>query len=129
VTSATILVVEDNDRNLKLVRDVLEHAGYRVLVATSGEDGVALAVEQPPDLVLLDLGLPGIDGHEALRRLRASPRTRSLPVVAVTAYAMAADRERALRAGFDGYLDKPLDVRALPLDVRRFLSTEEHARG
>jgi two-component system cell cycle response regulator DivK len=129
VTGATILVVEDNDRNLKLVRDVLEHAGFRVVIATSGEDGVALAVQQPPDLVLLDLGLPGIDGHEALRQLRASPRTRSLPVVAVTAYAMAADRERALRAGFDGYLDKPLDVRALPLDVRRFLSREERARG
>ena len=127
MTGATILVVEDNDRNLKLVRDVLEHAGFRVLVATSGEDGVELAVEQPPDLVLLDLGLPGIDGHEALRRLRASPRTRSLPVVAVTAYAMAADRERALEAGFDGYLDKPLDVRSLPVDVHRFLSAEEDA--
>lgn len=87
-----------------------------------------LAVEQPPDLVLLDLGLPGIDGHEALRRLRASPRTRSLPVVAVTAYAMAADRARALEAGFDGYLDKPLDVLSLAWDVRRFLQTEEAVR-
>jgi two-component system, cell cycle response regulator DivK len=129
VTGATILVVEDNDRNLKLVRDVLEFAGFHVVVATSGEAGVDLAVEQPPDLVLLDLGLPGIDGHEALRRLRASPRTRSLPVVAVTAYAMAADRARALAAGFDGYLDKPLDVRSLPTDVRRFLAAEGAGRG
>lgn len=128
MTAATILVVEDNDRNLKLVRDVLEHAGFRVVAASSGETGVDLAVEQPPDLVLLDLGLPGIDGHEALRRLRASPRTRALPVVAVTAYAMAADRARALEAGFDGYLEKPLDVRSLPLDVRRFLHREETTR-
>jgi two-component system cell cycle response regulator DivK len=128
VTGATILVVEDNDRNLKLVRDVLEHAGFHVVVASSGETGVDLAVEHPPDLVLLDLGLPGIDGHEALRRLRASPRTRSLPVVAVTAYAMAADRARALEAGFDGYLEKPLDVRSLPLDVCRYLQAEEAPR-
>ena len=128
MTGATILVVEDNDRNLKLVRDVLEHAGFRVVAASSGETGVDLAVEQPPDLVLLDLGLPGIDGHEALRRLRASPRTRALPVVAVTAYAMPADRARALEAGFDGYLEKPLDVRSLPLDVRRFLRPEETTR-
>ena len=128
MTGATILVVEDNDRNRKLVRDVLEHAGFRVVVASSGETGVDLAVEQPPDLVLLDLGLPGIDGHEALRRLRASPRTRALPVVAVTAYAMAADRARALEAGFDGYLEKPLDVRSLPLDVHRFLRPEETTR-
>jgi two-component system cell cycle response regulator DivK len=122
VTGATVLVVEDNDLNLKLVKDVLEHAGFSVVVARSGETGVDLAVEQQPDLVLLDLGLPGIDGHEALRRLRASPRTRSLPVVAVTAYAMAADRARALEAGFDGYLEKPLDVLSLPRDVRRFLA-------
>ena len=128
MTGATVLVVEDNDRNLRLVRDVLEHAGYRVVVASTGETGVDLAVEQPPDLVLLDLGLPGIDGHEALRRLRASPRTHRLPVVAVTAYAMPADRLRALEAGFDGYLEKPLDVLALPGDVRRFLHPEEAAR-
>ena len=128
MTEATVLVVEDNDRNLRLVKDVLEHAGFRVVVARSGESGVDLAVERPPDLVLLDLGLPGIDGHEALRRLRASPRTRGLPVVAVTAYAMPADRVRALEAGFDGYLEKPLDVLSLPRDVRRFLHAKEAVR-
>ena len=116
-----ILVVEDNERNLKLLRDVLEYAGYDVRVARTGEDGVTLAVKEPPDLVLMDLQLPGIDGMEALRQLRASPRTSDIPVVAVTAQAMKQDRERALEAGFDGYVEKPISVRAFPEQVRRFL--------
>ena len=120
-----ILVVEDNERNLKLLRDVLEYAGYDVRVARTGEDGVTLAVKEPPDLVLMDLQLPGIDGMEALRQLRASPRTADIPVVAVTAQAMKQDRERALEAGFDGYLEKPISVRAFPGQVRSFLRDEE----
>jgi len=120
-----ILVVEDNERNLKLLRDVLEYAGYDVRVARTGEDGVTLAVKEPPDLVLMDLQLPGIDGMEALRRLRESPRTACIPVVAVTAQAMKQDRERALDAGFDGYVEKPISVRAFPDQVRRFLSGGE----
>jgi two-component system, cell cycle response regulator DivK len=120
-----ILVVEDNERNLKLLRDVLEYAGYDVRVARTGEDGVTLAVEEPPDLVLMDLQLPGIDGMEALRQLRESPRTADIPVVAVTAQAMKHDRERALDAGFDGYVEKPISVRAFPDQVRGFLSGGE----
>jgi CheY-like chemotaxis protein len=120
-----ILVVEDNERNLKLLRDVLEYAGYDVRVARTGEDGVTLAVKEPPDLVLMDLQLPGIDGMEALRQLRASPRTADVPVVAVTAQAMKEDRERVLEAGFDGYVEKPISVRAFPEQVRRFLSGGE----
>ena len=120
-----ILVVEDNERNLKLLRDVLEYAGYDVRVARTGEDGVTLAVKEPPDLVLMDLQLPGIDGMEALRRLRESPRTAGIPVVAVTAQAMKQDRERALDAGFNGYIEKPISVRAFPDQVRRFLTGEE----
>ena len=120
-----ILVVEDNERNLKLLRDVLEYAGYDVRVARTGEDGVTLAVKEPPDLVLMDLQLPGIDGMEALRRLRESPRTADIPVVAVTAQAMKQDRERALDAGFNGYVEKPISVRAFPDQVRRFLSGGE----
>ena len=116
-----ILVVEDNERNLKLLRDVLEYAGYDVRVARTGEDGVTLAVKEPPDLVLMDLQLPGIDGMEALRRLRESPRTADIPVVAVTAQAMKQDRERALAAGFNGYIEKPISVRAFPDQVRGFL--------
>jgi two-component system cell cycle response regulator DivK len=117
-----ILVVEDNERNLKLLRDVLEHAGYAVRVARTGEDGISSAVSEPPDLVLMDLQLPGIDGMEALRRLRESPRTAAIPVVAVTAQAMKHDRERALEAGFNGYIEKPISVRAFPDQVRGFLS-------
>ena len=117
-----ILVVEDNERNLKLLRDVLEYAGYDVRVARTAEDGITLAVSEPPDLVLMDLQLPGIDGMEALRRLRESPRTADIPVVAVTAQAMKHDRERALEAGFDGYIEKPISVRAFPDQVRGFLS-------
>jgi two-component system, cell cycle response regulator DivK len=117
-----ILVVEDNERNLKLVRDVLEYVGYDVRVARTAEDGIALAVKEPPDLVLMDLQLPGIDGMEALRRMRENPRTADIPVVAVTAQAMRQDRERALEAGFNGYIEKPISVRAFPDQIRSFLS-------
>src|SRR5215472_18543765 len=120
-----ILVVEDNERNLKLLRDVLEYAGYDVRAARTAEDGIALAASELPDLVLMDLQLPGIDGMEALRRLRESPQTADIPVVAVTAQAMKHDRERALQAGFDGYVEKPISVREFPDQVRGFLSGEK----
>jgi two-component system, cell cycle response regulator DivK len=119
-----ILVVEDNERNLKLLRDVLEYAGYDVRVARTAEDGITSAASEPPDLVLMDLQLPGIDGMEALRRLRENPRTADIPVVAVTAQAMKQDRERALEIGFNGYIEKPISVRAFPDQVRSFLSGE-----
>jgi two-component system cell cycle response regulator DivK len=124
MTATRVLVVEDNDRNLKLVRDVLVHAGFVVVEARSGEQGVTLAREAPPDLVLMDLGLPGMDGTEALRLLRGYPATAGIPVVAVTAYAMPTDEERSRAAGFDGYLTKPLDVLALPGQVRGYLAVE-----
>jgi two-component system cell cycle response regulator DivK len=114
-----ILVVEDNPKNLKLVRDVLTYAGFEVIEATSGEDGVRLAAESVPDLILMDLQLPGIDGAEALRQIRAGER--QVPVVAVTAFAMNNDRTRAFDAGFDGYVEKPISVRALPQQVTDFL--------
>jgi len=120
----TILVVEDNERNLKLVRDVLQFAGYRVVAASSAEQGIELALAEPPDLVLMDLQLPGMTGTEALERLRLSPRTSAVPVVAVTAFAMKDDRVQALAAGFDGYLTKPISVPALPGQVRGFLRSE-----
>jgi two-component system cell cycle response regulator DivK len=120
---ATILVVEDNALNLKLVRDVLQHAGYRVVEATTGEEGVRLATEMHPDLVLMDLQLPGIDGSEALRLLRRSGAP-PVPVVAVTAFAMTEDRLRVERDGFDAYIEKPLRIRALPGLVRRLLGQE-----
>jgi two-component system, cell cycle response regulator DivK len=122
VSPGRILVVEDNPKNLKLVRDVLRFCGYEVIEATSGEDGVRLAADASPDLILMDLQLPGIDGAEALRRIRASERTRDVPVVAVTASAMDVDRERAFASGFDGYVEKPISVRRLPQQVRDFLA-------
>ena len=119
MTARRILVVEDNPKNLKLVRDVLTYAGFEVIEATSGEDGVRLAAELGPDLILMDLQLPGIDGAEALRQIRATET--AVPVVAVTAFAMNNDRTRAFEAGFDGYVEKPISVRALPQQVRDFL--------
>ena len=114
-----ILVVEDNPKNLKLVRDVLTYAGFEVIEATSGEDGVRLAHEMGPDLILMDLQLPGIDGAEALRQIRTGEK--HVPVVALTAFAMNNDRTRAFEAGFDGYVGKPISVRALPQQVSDFL--------
>lgn len=119
----TVLVVEDNALNLKLIRAVLEHAGFTVVVATSGEEGVNVATRGGLDLVLMDLQLPGIDGTEAMRRIRAHPGSRELPVVAVTAFAMPADREQVSSAGFDGYIEKPISTRALPEIVRRHVRT------
>ena len=120
MSQSRILVVEDNPKNLKLVRDVLTHSGYEVIEATSGEDGVRLAHEGSPDLILMDLQLPGIDGAEALRQIRVGGEDQ-VPVVAVTAFAMNDDRKRAFESGFDGYLEKPISVRALPQQVRDFL--------
>ena len=117
-----ILVVEDNPLNLKLVRDVLTVSGYEVVAAPSGEEGVTLAQTCDPDLVLMDIQLPGIDGYEALRQLRQNSQLDGVPVVAVTAFAMREDRERAAREGFDGYIGKPISVRALPSQVSEFLS-------
>ena len=121
MTAERILLVEDNDKNLKLTRDLLEWAGFAVDAATTGEDAIAQAERSAPDLVLMDLQLPGMDGHEALARLRQNPRTADVPVVALTASAMPLDRERALAAGFDGFLEKPINVRQFPDQVRRYL--------
>ena len=117
-----VLIVEDNPRNLKLVRDVLNHAGYRTLEAGNAEDGLALARADRPSLVLMDVQLPGMDGVEALAQLRTDRETAGIPVVALTAFAMKDDRERFASAGFDGYLEKPLDVRALPVKVAALLA-------
>jgi CheY-like chemotaxis protein len=105
-----ILVVEDNEKNMKLFRDVLQATGYETLEASTGEEALDLARSELPALVLMDVQLPGIDGVEALGRLREDPLTASIPVLALTAQAMQGDRERFLDAGFDGYLAKPVNV-------------------
>ena len=114
-----ILLVEDNEKNMKLLRDVLRAEGYRILEATSGARAVELATEHRPDLVLMDVRLPDLDGLEALGRLRGDDRTASLPVLAVTAQAMEGDRERFLAAGFDAYVSKPVNVGELVDTVRQ----------
>ena len=113
-----VLVVEDNEKNMKLFRDVLQASGYRTLEATTGEAAVELALAHAPALVLMDVQLPGIDGKEALARLRGDERTEAIPVLALTAQAMQGDRERFLDAGFDGYLSKPVDIVELVDAVR-----------
>ncbi len=121
MTGPVVLLVEDNPRNLKLARDVLTHAGFTVRVASTGEDAIADTEVALPDVILMDLQLPGIDGHTALARLRAEPRTADIPVVALTAFAMAADRSRAFAEGFDGYLEKPISVKDFAGQVRAAL--------
>ena len=119
MTGERILVVEDNEKNMKLFRDVLGATGYRTVEATTGGEAVLLATEQAPDLVLMDIQMPDVDGVEALRRLRADERTAAIPVLAVTAQAMQGDRELFLAEGFDGYLSKPVNVRELIGTVRQ----------
>jgi two-component system, cell cycle response regulator DivK len=121
VSTAPILVIEDNPKNLKLVRDVLQHEGYEVLEASSAELGLELAEARTPGLVFMDLQLPAMDGLEAMQVLRSREPTRSVPVVAVTAFAMEDDRRRALAAGFDGYLTKPVSPTVLRAEAERFL--------
>jgi two-component system cell cycle response regulator DivK len=116
-----ILLVEDNDNNRLLVRDVLKASGYRVAEAETAEDGLRMAVQQQPALILMDIQLPGMNGIEALRQLRADPATRAIPVIAVTASAMTQDRHQIMAAGFDGYQSKPISVKGFLQAVREIL--------
>jgi two-component system, cell cycle response regulator DivK len=118
---SVILIVEDNDKNMKLARDVLQSKGYSTLEAITGEEGVQLARERKPDLVLMDIQLPGINGMEALRQLRADPACARIPVVAFTASVTPTDRSLIAAAGFDGFLSKPVNLKEFLDTVRRLL--------
>jgi len=107
--SATILIIEDNEQNRYLAAFLLVKSGYRVVEAADGPTGLALAADRPPGLILLDIQLPRMDGYEVARRLRDQPALRQVPIVACTSYAMPGDRQKALAAGCDGYLEKPID--------------------
>jgi two-component system, cell cycle response regulator DivK len=120
VADALVLIVDDNEKNVKLARDVLRFSGFRTLEAASGGEGVELAIEHTPDVILMDIRLPDMDGTAALRRLREHDRTAHVPVVALTSFAMKGDRERFLAEGFDGYLEKPISVTEFPDEVRRY---------
>jgi two-component system cell cycle response regulator DivK len=128
VDGELILVVEDNEKSRKLVRDVLRFHGFATIDAATAAEGLALARERYPRLILLDIQLPDLDGTAVLARLRAEPATAAIPVVAFTAFAMQGDRERLLAAGFDGYLAKPVNIKALPEQVRRFCTVGVQAR-
>ena len=111
MANVPILIVEDNEKNRKLVRDILQFKGYQVLESETAEEGIRLAREKKPSLILMDFHLPGMNGIEAFKVLRADPQTRSIPVVAVTASAMPEDRRRMVEAGFDGVQTKPINVK------------------
>jgi len=115
-----VLIVDDNEKNLRLARDVLRFAGFRTIEAASGGEGILLAIEHLPDVILMDIRLPDMDGTEAARQLKDDVRTAGISVVALTSLAMKGDREWFLAAGFDGYLEKPISVRELPEQVRAY---------
>jgi CheY-like chemotaxis protein len=119
----TILLVEDNLDNRTIYRTILEHRGYSVLEAEDGEMGIRMAREQSPALILMDISIPKVDGWEATRILKADPKTAGIPVIALTAHAMAQDRAKAAEVGCDGYLAKPVEPRRVVEEVQRFLGT------
>jgi two-component system cell cycle response regulator DivK len=119
---ATILIVEDNEKNMKLVRDILRHHGHATIEAATGEEGVRLAGEHRPDLVLMDIQLPDIDGIAALRRKRADPALDAMPVIAVSASVMPDDQQKIVGSGFDAFVTKPIDLKQFRATVERFLA-------
>jgi two-component system cell cycle response regulator DivK len=119
-----VLIVDDNEKNVKLVRDLLRFAGFRTLEALTAAAGVSMAAEHLPHVVLMDIRLPDMSGSDALRLLKSAGATAAIPVVALTSLAMKGDRERLLAEGFDGYLEKPIDVRQFPEEVRSYCRTK-----
>jgi len=118
----TILIVEDEPRNLKLLRDLLQRFGYETLEATDGEQGVELASARIPNLILMDIMMPKMDGLEATRIIKTDPKTKHIPIIALTSFAMKGDRERTLEAGCDRYIAKPIDIQEVIEAVEHFLS-------
>jgi len=119
--STRILVIEDQEDNRRILRDLLTSAGYEVLEARTGEAGVLAAEADRPDLILMDIQLPGLDGYEATRRIKANPALRPIPIIAVTSYALSGDEVKAREAGCDAYVTKPFSPRALLAKVREYL--------
>ena len=122
---SVVLIVEDNDKNMKLVRDVLQFKGYQTLEATSGREGVRMAIERLPDLVLMDIQLPDMDGVTALAEIRAHPHGRKIPVLAVTASVMPHDQQRIEASGFDALISKPINVKSFLETVGRFVAARK----
>lgn len=121
MADALILIVEDNLKNLKLIRDLLQFKGYQTIEAETAEAGIDLARERRPALILMDIQLPGMDGREAMKTLKADGATNEIPIIALTASAMKGDRERLLTDGFDGYIAKPIDIKEVPKIVASYV--------
>lgn len=126
---ARILLIEDNAQNRYLARFLLEQNGYEVIQAETGPAGLALAAKEQPDLILLDIQLPGMDGHSVARALKADPALKSIPVVAVTSYAMVGDREKCLASGAEGYVEKPINPETFVAEIGRFLRSPDGGQG
>lgn len=124
---SVVLIVEDNDKNMKLVRDVLQFKGYQTLEATSGREGVRMAIELLPDLVLMDIQLPDMDGVSALAEIRAHPHGQKIPVFAVTASVMPHDQQRIEASGFDAFISKPISVKSFVETVGRFVAARKES--
>ena len=116
-----ILVVEDNENNMYLIAFILRNNGYEVIEAGSGEEGVELVKKEKPDLIIMDIQLPGIDGLEATKRIRESVANHEIPIIALTSYAMVGDREKALAAGCTGYIEKPIDPETFMEEIEKYL--------
>jgi CheY-like chemotaxis protein len=121
--SKTVLLVEDNEDNRTVYRTILEHFGYQVIEAKNGEDGIRMAREEKPDLILMDISIPVVDGWEATRILKSEEPTASIPIIALTAHALATDRAKAVEVGCDGYLAKPCEPRRVVAEVERFIGS------
>jgi len=119
-----VLVIEDNEKNRYLISFILKDEGFAVIAATTGEEGVEMADRESPDLILMDIQLPGIDGYEATRRIRVSPVSGKIPIVALTSYAMSSDREQAFAAGCNGYVENPLNPDTIIEEILKFLPAE-----
>jgi two-component system, cell cycle response regulator DivK len=125
----TVLLVEDNEDNLVVYRTILEHVGFRVIEARDGEEGVRQARKFKPNLILMDISIPKIDGWEATQQLKSDQDTRAIPIIALTAHALEEDRQKAIQAGCDGYLAKPVEPRRVVQEVERFVGPAKAASG
>ena len=119
--SKRILVIEDQEDNRQIVRDLMTASGYELIEATTGEEGIEAAARETPDLILMDIQLPGIDGYEVTRRIKANPQLKNIPIIAVTSYALSGDDKKAFAAGCDGYVTKPYSPRLLLAKIREYL--------
>jgi two-component system cell cycle response regulator DivK len=120
--SKCVLVIEDTENNRRILNDLLTHAGFKVVEAVDGEKGVAMAAECRPDVILMDIQLPTIDGYEATRRIKANPELRHIPIIAVTSYALSGDESKAIASGCNGYIAKPFSPRAVLAKIRETVS-------